>query len=645
MRNVTDEHRTKLLKWKAERKKKKAQESRKKPPFIVGIVRHHFYSPVSTSNISDTRTKQKKTVEQAQKNSDTKKISKATEKRLLAKVANVEIKAKTLTPLVEKKSTEISSNEVESNINRRESFAPPNHKFNPPAGLPEICREDASLNKNNISANDKLSAAHKPCRNSSESIETVTLDVSSTQQHYTVEYFEHLFNKEKNRLQKLCEEWMEIQLRSDISEDIRCQINQEVGQTTILITKKFKKFHDLMLHCQKNKDNMVTCTDLHGFWDMMDIEIKDCDSRFAKLEKLRARCWQEDHQSSVAISTRKKIVTPARKSSLRMSAILSGRKKKMAEIQGSEKNSQTIMNVNNESTTTPYAINGRAVSVSRRDSVSQDKRFLETSKSNYMYTSTPFPVNVTPNIANQLSTPLIAMKVSQLYDKSIMQLSNTMVEITPERTPRLNLMEKLDRSKSENLRMKLACKTELNHLTMSESSELHIDWNSGTSSKKINKSNDSNECTYVEGKSNSGTNSGSAQTVIEKTINDKNSTSAPSIDSVKTLAEDKRSVKEASSSKSSKTKSFGRSIKNSINKTVKSPFGVPVIVNISPISRNVSTSIHDRNTSSKMTPSSDRVSKKRDSSIKKSCNKIMIFDGTPQVSRKTEMVRFNDIFI
>lgn len=133
-------------------RKKEAQKSQKKPPFVVGIVHHHIYSPVSrTTNVSGV---ERNKVVQAPKNSNIKKrVTKVTEKRLLAKGANVETKRKILATSVNKKSTEISSNDkIESNINKRESFAPADHKFNPPAGLLKISlfSEGDLLNENNI---------------------------------------------------------------------------------------------------------------------------------------------------------------------------------------------------------------------------------------------------------------------------------------------------------------------------------------------------------------------------------------------------------------------------------------------------------------------------------------------------------------
>ncbi|XP_071640426.1 uncharacterized protein [Temnothorax longispinosus] len=699
----------------------------KKPPFIVGIVRHHIYSPVSSTDDKSTvgasvaPKEKKKTVVQGHTNSNTiKGITKATEKRLLAKAAKDELKQKSLATSVFTK---------KSDHNRRDSFAPSNHKFNPPAGLPkilfgEVKIEDGPSNENNIFIHDKLTETtdQEPFRCNSNSIEAITLKMSSDEQEtsdssrekqanlmvetisngnnvhetlltavkkencskdltsfpkcpkntedniktneqensdlcqvsdlidklaikgaimknpdvpmekkYTVEYFERVWKEEKHRLQKLCEEWTKIQSQDDIKEDIRCQINQAVGQTTMLIKEKFKQFYGLILDCERKDGNvLISCTDLHGFWDTMYIEVKDCDSRFAKLEKLRARCWQED-QSSSAISTRpkekiviKKRSVPVRKSSLQ-SIISFDIKKKMAKIQVNIKQKrslQEITSVSNDQCITPCITNKRALSVHRRNSnLSHKERFLEVS--NGMYTSTPLPVNVTSQTSNQLSTPLITMKVSQLYNKSTMLLNDATLYITPEQTPRMSPIGKSERLvRSKSLRAELAYETDSkdNFTTMKSPDEkLELDQNSQVSSKKINKSNElhSNEHIHNEEKTNSGTNSSSARTVIEKSPNKKNSTfilSPYSTDLPKTPTESKSSVKESSSKKSSKIRSFGRSARHSI--VIASSFKVPTTPNLPSTSRNASLKHDVRNSSSKMTPSTDRVSKKRNSSIK-----------------------------
>lgn len=71
-------------------------------------------------------------------------------------------------------------------------------------------------------------------------------------------------------------------------------IDVALGQTNLLISKKFVQFRGLI---DKSKDedaeNAVTCEDLHGFWDMMHLQVDNLDKRFENLEKLRANNWEE----------------------------------------------------------------------------------------------------------------------------------------------------------------------------------------------------------------------------------------------------------------------------------------------------------------------------------------------------------------
>lgn len=690
----------------------------------MGVVHHNiFYSPVASTKVAPTKNK---TVVQAQNsNIVKKKITKATEKRLLAKAANAETKQKALVTSTKQESTRKNSNKVKSNS--RKSFASPNHKFNPPAGLLKISlsREDDPLNENNTFAHDKLTDNQEPFRCNSDSIEAITLKVSSdeetsdssrrkqtnsmvksilndsnvkssqlefsvhtakekencskdvislpnclnnfennikrnkqensdlcqasdlsdqtnnlitktensdasTGKKYSIEYFKDALDKERNRLQELCEEWTKIQLQDDITEDIRYQINQAVGQTTMLIKEKFKQFHSLIMDCERNDgDVLVTCMDLHGFWDMIYIEVKDCDSRFAKLKRLRARCWQEDQSSFVKseekiVVTKKKVIS-ARKSSLGL--ILSDKKKKITK--DNEKNSQEIVDMNNDKCITPSITNKRAVNVFRKSSdASCNKKCLETSSNCTMYTSTPLPVKATSNISNQLCTPLITMKVSQLYNKSMM-LNGTTLHMTPEGTPTNSSIEKVEKSRNKSLGINLAHKVALNdHLTMTKSSDekLEVDQDSGASLKKINKYDELNvnENIHIEGKSDSGIDGSVQTTIIEKTINGNNNTlklSSHSADSIKTPIKSKRSVEE-SSSKSLKITLFGTSSSHLI---VESPVGISTTINISPTSHN-SSLIHDSRNISSKAASTNREPKKCNSSEKRALKETNVLD-------------------
>ena len=299
---------------------------------------------------------------------------------------------------------------------------------------------------------------------------------------YNVIYFKRLLYKEENRLRKLCKKWIEIQSQTDDVEDIYYQINQAVGQTTILIKHKFKQFYNLILDCErKDCEVLITCMDLHGFWDTIYLQVKDCDSRFAKLEKLRAKCWQEDQSffiKSTGIKKKtiiKKKATPVNQNSL----------KKIREIQedNEKKSSQEIINRNNKCIM-PHISNKRAVNVSgRRSNVLHNKTYSKIS-TNYIHTSTPFSVDTKLNASNRLNTPLIAMKVSQSVKKIF---SNKILET-----------KSLDRSsKRLNKIVKSSCGISKNNLSTPRSTPLfhvvrNINFNITPSKDRVTKEHNFN---------------------------------------------------------------------------------------------------------------------------------------------------------
>lgn len=264
------------------------------------------------------------------------------------------------------------------------------------------------------------------------------LDISMKEKEQYIKDFKRLLYKENDRLKKCCKHWTEIQLRNDITEDIQCCINQAVGQTTLLINKKFVQFYGLILLCEKgNTDIPITCTDLHGFWDMMYIEVKDCDSRFGKLEELCARHWKKK-QLSFINSAKKKTNVEKQDISVKqnsLQALISSdiKKRKMTKMQGKKleqilfhkKALEQILfqpvsngiNMNNEFVCVYTPISDKGT-IEENCNVAHRKCCKNLLKI-YMkpkYTSTPF--NKSSNL--NTSASLITMKISQLYNKFTM---------------------------------------------------------------------------------------------------------------------------------------------------------------------------------------------------------------------------------
>ncbi|KAL6423395.1 hypothetical protein ACFW04_010176 [Cataglyphis niger] len=553
-----DESKKKLLEWKVEReKKKKEQEKQKKPPFIVGIVRHNFYSPIAAINNSTAITKKKTNVQAQEKSkskkdykSNQKKITKATEKR---RANREQIEKQKAAKISNAKKSLANDNCVD--INKQKSFAPLNHKFNPPANIRvslfgEVCVEDNLTNENNMSAHNNSTNAI-PVHNYdlyqvSSSNEFPTKDATIEKsdvpiegKEYTVEYFKHLYYKEEDRLQKHCKYWKEIQSKNDITEDIRCHINQAVGQTTLLINKKFKRFNRLILICEEGNTTtpMVTCTDLHGFWDVMYIDVKDCDSRFEKLKELQARNWQEEKFSSFYTNPATKEINVKKQNVSRSSlqaSISSDKTRKMIKMQDNKKDPQQILlqpistRINNEFFT-PINDKGTVEIIDNNYNVTRRKCCKDLLKiyTRPMYTSTPLNGDKSDNI----NASLVTMKINQLYNKFTMQTDDH-TNISLEETSRKSIMEKLEEPR-QGLRKKSA-RDASNNLTLKKQSDLEISQNSQVLLKKINsfeleklKVPDTSERNLIERRTDNTTDSSlvsSFSTLIEKTMEDKNET-------------------------------------------------------------------------------------------------------------------------
>lgn len=355
----------------------------------------------------------------------------------------------------------------------------------------------------------------------------------SSEKHIALKCFKRLLRTERKRLRKLCEEWTAIQSQDDITEDIRCRINQAIGQTTLLIEKKFRQFHNLMLNCEEDRvDLPITCTDLHGFWDMTYIEVKDCVSRFANLERLRAARWQEKSpivkssikpvSKTMAISKKRVIpMVQAEQNTLR--TIISAERKKTANIQDCRKVLRW--------STSEYVTPSQSTKEAARENLNPmyNNEFIEGCAIG-MHTSTPIDRGIESMRFNKLSTPLITIKVNQLYNKSAMHLNNdTVSRMNYDETPTRSVLERLRKPRRKNFRRKPACKIDSDGCTLStespdEKSEVERGF-SGISSQKVGDFNvnepSSSESVWTEDNpdmSSEITVSSSVQTVIETTL-------------------------------------------------------------------------------------------------------------------------------
>ncbi|XP_034175970.2 uncharacterized protein LOC117602277 [Osmia lignaria lignaria] len=547
--SLDQDRRTRLMKWQAEREKRRLEQLKKKPPFVVGKVHHKTYSSIcNDQTVAPNMARQKIAKQTAAKPtaSPPKRITRATEKRLMNKV----LAQKTLNGLG--KPLPSINKEQKSEKKQKQSFAPTNYKFKTPAGLTgvslfgKVAIQDVSVSKSkfmstsikmdsknsrtefikeinngkkdntpkvnrlkdtdhsmdssieavslklslddtftcsnenddankvetqdngthNNSVAETLSSKHVSTpndspndpvffspyvvssrgksnarkeqqikrgfslnRSNSDDIPTKdtvmkTLNISVEEEQQTAQYFRFLLNVEIDRLNALCEKWTDIKEDDTTTEDGQYEINQAIGQTNLLMNKKFERFRKLVADCETGKGELlVTCKDLQGFWDMMYMQVKDCDARFERLEKLRSKNWIEE-QTPVpkAKSVKKKNVTKkkpplTKESSLR--AFLAQKKKNIA--QKTENNDQCSNNMLENSK------NNSDVSNETRRSftpVSKKKTRLSLLEKSRLSTT-----------SQNVKSPLTVIKVSQMCKTPDVELNNAISYINSNQTP------------------------------------------------------------------------------------------------------------------------------------------------------------------------------------------------------------------
>ena len=84
--------------------------------------------------------------------------------------------------------------------------------------------------------------------------------------------------------------------KDNIAECLRGDMRSACDLAKLLIDERFAQFVELIDQCDLTtltaaaaSDNVkpVMCSDLQGFWDMVDLQIKDVERRFVRLDRLR----------------------------------------------------------------------------------------------------------------------------------------------------------------------------------------------------------------------------------------------------------------------------------------------------------------------------------------------------------------------
>lgn len=191
-----------------------------------------------------------------------------------------------------------------------------------------------SRGKSNARKEQQLKRGFSLGRSPSDDIPTKdtvmqSLNISIEEEERTAQYFHFLLNREIDRLTELRKKWIKIRTEPETTKSGKYEINQAIGQINLLISKRFERFRTLVTDCEIGKGEMlVTCKDLQGFWDMMFIEVKNCDLQFEKLEKFRSQGWKDTDLFPDNQTTKKNIISTKSNS---IKAFLAEKKSKMTE--------------------------------------------------------------------------------------------------------------------------------------------------------------------------------------------------------------------------------------------------------------------------------------------------------------------------
>ncbi|XP_061079134.1 disks large-associated protein 5-like isoform X2 [Conger conger] len=112
---------------------------------------------------------------------------------------------------------------------------------------------------------------------------------------HDVSYFRTAMVRETGRLTVLCEQWEPRTEEPSIPEEIRERVRTAVGQARLLMRERFGQFQGLVDDCALGRGEQVTtCTDLQGFWEMVFYQVEDVNRKFSVLEEVESRGWKEE---------------------------------------------------------------------------------------------------------------------------------------------------------------------------------------------------------------------------------------------------------------------------------------------------------------------------------------------------------------
>nr|XP_026487292.1 disks large-associated protein 5-like [Vanessa tameamea] len=123
----------------------------------------------------------------------------------------------------------------------------------------------------------------------------------------SVDHFRKQLDSEIKRISEMCETWDKILEQIALPEAVQEAVLGAVGQARLLMSQKLQQFASLLARCERPEPHqaLVTPTDLHGFWDMVFMQVENVDMRFKKLEEMRARGWVDEQP----VEVKKKVVS------------------------------------------------------------------------------------------------------------------------------------------------------------------------------------------------------------------------------------------------------------------------------------------------------------------------------------------------
>ncbi|XP_063363542.1 disks large-associated protein 5-like [Cydia amplana] len=163
----------------------------------------------------------------------------------------------------------------------------------------------------------------------------------------SVNHFRRQLNSEMVRITAMCETWDQIFAQTVLPEPIQELVLTAVGQARLLMSQKLQQFAGLLESCARPTPGAapVTPADLHGFWDMVFMQVENVDMRFKSLEELRLRDWIEEQKPVakrvVAKPVAKKVVAKPTGGPSRLREMIAAARKAKKDQESQSENSES----------------------------------------------------------------------------------------------------------------------------------------------------------------------------------------------------------------------------------------------------------------------------------------------------------------